>query len=157
MHKQVVLAPVPWVHLQAIEREPHLKDRVAFGTSSLAVTEKFAGLPLFIYGSGPAHERHVAGAVTWTGMVDKIERAVERGPRSGKHPDNTVRPLTAEEGDGAFISFLEVTGIRLLERPLPLARFTKRDGKGKPFTGLVPQWPVLAYLDEASGAEGSRV
>jgi hypothetical protein len=24
MHKRVVLAPVPWIHLEAIEREPHL-------------------------------------------------------------------------------------------------------------------------------------
>lgn len=152
MHQQVVLAPVPWIHLDSIANDPILKRRVAFGTSSLAVTQEYAGLPIFIYGSGPAHKRFLPGVVTWTGTIDKIERAIERGLRSGKHPDDTIRPLTAEEGDSAFISFLEVTNIALLKRSLPLARFTKRDGKGKPFTGVVPQWPVLAYLGDASGA-----
>jgi hypothetical protein len=86
-------------------------------------------------------------------MVDKIERAVKGGPRDGKHPDRSIRPLTAETGDTAFIFFLEVTGITLLERPLPLGRFTKQSGKGKPFTGSVPQWPVLAYLDYSSDTQ----
>jgi hypothetical protein len=150
MHEQVVLAPVPWIHLESIAKEPHLKSRVAFGTSSPAVSQEYAGLRIFIYGSGPDHKRHIRGVVAWTGMVDKIERAVERGRRAGKHPDSTIRPLTAEDGDSAFISFLEVTGITLLERPLPFSRFTKANGKSKPFTGLVPQWPVLAYFDGAS-------
>lgn len=150
MGRKVVLAPVPWVHLESIENDPHLQHRVAFGTSRLAVTDAYAGLPIFIYGSNPRHQRHIPGVVTWTGYVDKIERAVERGPRSGKHPDSSVRPLTAEEGDTAFISFLEVTGIHLLARARPLTRFTKSDGKGKPFTGIVPQWPVLAYLNDDS-------
>lgn len=103
-------------------------------------------MPIFIYGSDPRHERHVAGTVTWTGYVDRIVPAVEKGPRSGKHPDETIRPMTAEDGDTAFIRFLEVTGIHMLKQRLPLAAFTRKDGKGKPFTGPVPQWPVLACL-----------
>lgn len=148
MLKKVVLAPVPWVHLEPIEKQPHLRERVAFGTSRLAVGDDYAGLPIFIYGSDPTHERHIAGVVTWTGFVDRIRSAVEKGPRSGMHPNETVRPLTAEEGDTTFIRFLEVTGIHLLEKPLPLPLFAKKDGKGKAFTGLVPRWPTLAYLKE---------
>jgi hypothetical protein len=63
MLKQVVLAPVPWVHLESIEKEPHLKQRVAFGTSSLAVTDEYTGLPIFIYGSEPHHDRYIPGVV----------------------------------------------------------------------------------------------
>src|SRR5216684_2833302 len=148
MLKKVVLAPVPWVHLESMEKKPKLFERVAFGTSRLAVTDEYATLSIFIYGSGLDHTRHRSGVVTWTGFVDKIERAVQAGQRSGQHPDKSLRPMTAEDGDTAFIRFLEVTNIQLLNPPLPLTRFTKEDGKGKPFTGPVPRWPVLAFLQD---------
>jgi hypothetical protein len=147
MIKQVLLAPVPWEHLESAEGQPGLRERVAFGSSSAQVLSLPIGLPVFIYGSNPQHGRFKAGVVTWEGTLGAIVPAVERGRRSGQHPDSTVRPPSAEKDDTGFLCFFEVQGFHPLAAPRKLSEFTKSDGKGKPFTGDVPQWPVLAYLD----------
>src|SRR5260370_36103977 len=46
MLKQVVLAPVPWVHLESAEGVPKLRERVAFGSSSLGLPAFPIGLPV---------------------------------------------------------------------------------------------------------------
>jgi hypothetical protein len=147
MLKQVILAPVPWVHLESAEGVPKLGERVAFGSSSPKLLSLPAGLPVFIYGSDPRHKRFKPAVVTWKGTLGAVVPAVQGGRRSGQHPDPTIRPPSAEQGDTGFLCFFEVLGLRLLEAPRPFSEFTKHDGKGKPFTGDVPQWPVLAYLD----------
>ena len=149
MRKQVLLAPVPWEHLESAEAVPLLRERVAFGSSSAAVTSLPIGIPVFIYGSGPRHPRFRPGVASWVGTLGAIDKAVgdEDRRRSGKHRDASVRPPTAEQGDGPFIWFFEVSGLRLLEVPRRLSEFTKVGGKGKPYTGDVPQWPVLAEVD----------
>ena len=73
--------------------------------------------------------------------------AVKSGPRSGQHRDPYVRPPSAEVYDAPFVWFFEVLGLEKLAAPRKLSEFTKVDGKGKPFIGDAPQWPVLAYLD----------
>jgi hypothetical protein len=147
MFQQVVLAPVPWVHLQAAEGVPALRERVAFGSSTNAIPAFPIGLPVFIYGSDPSHNRFKPGVVTWEGTMGAVVPAVERGRRSGQHPDPSVRPPSADEDDTAFLWFFEVLGLKPLAVPRKLSEFTKIDGRGKPYTGDVPQWPVLAYLD----------
>jgi hypothetical protein len=145
--KQVVLAPVPWVHLESAEGLPNLRERIAFGSSSQAVPTLPIGIPIFIYGSDPGHMRFKPGVVTWEGTLGAIVPAVEGGRRSGQHPDPTVRPPSAKQGDMAFLWFFEVLALRPLTNPRKLSEFTREGGKGKPFTGDVPQWPVLAERD----------
>ena len=150
MRRQVLLAPVPWEHLEAAETMPSLSDRVAFGSSSGVVPTLPIGIPVFIYGSQPTHPRFRPGLATWAGKLGAIVRAVhedEDRRRAGKHPDPAVRPPTAERNDGPHIWFFEVLGLELLLQPRRLLEFTKVAGKGKPYTGDVPQWPVLAELD----------
>jgi hypothetical protein len=154
MIRQVLLAPVPWEHLESAEVQPELRERVAFGSSSAQVHSLSAGIPVFIYGSDHRHKRFRPGIVTWAGTLGAVVKAVQSGPRSGKHPERSVRPPSAEEGDTAFENFFEVLGLQPLAAPRKLAEFTKSNGKGKPFTGDVPRWPVLAYLDCWSSVQG---
>jgi hypothetical protein len=88
MRRPVVLAPVPWEHLESAESEPHLLERVFFGSSSPNVPHFTVGLPVFIYGSQAGTRRVPRAAVTWGGTLGAVERAVERGPRSGKFHDS---------------------------------------------------------------------
>lgn len=148
MIQQVVLAPVPWEHLASAQTMPHLAERVAFGSSSEAVKSLPIGLPVFIYGSAKGRPPSIRpGLATWHGRLGAIVRAVEGPVRSGKHPDPNERPPSAEACDGPFLWFFEVLGLQQLAAPRRLSEFTKASGRGKPFTGDVPQWPVLAYLD----------
>jgi hypothetical protein len=150
MRKQVLLAPVPWEHLESAEAVPALSERVAFGSSGGVVPLTTIGIPVFIYGSQPQHRRFRAGVATWAGTLGAVRRALteeEDRRRAGKHPEPGVRPPSAEAKDGPFIWFFEVLGIQLLASPRRLTEFKKVGGKGKPYTGDVPQWPVLAELD----------
>jgi hypothetical protein len=95
MMKLVLLAPVPAIHLASAARSPNLNDRVAFGTSRPGVEQFPIGIPVFIYASHPPHALFRRGVASWSGTLGAIVKAVERGARSGKHPDPSVRPLTA--------------------------------------------------------------
>lgn len=146
MKQQVMLAPVPSVHLASAIGVPELRERVAFGTSRMGVDQFPIGIPVFIYASQPQHPLYKGPVASWWGELGAIVRAVERGARSGKHPDRCVRPLTAEDGDGPFIFFWEVLNLRELQPPRPLKEF-KASGSTRPFGGAVPEWPVLADLE----------
>ncbi len=139
MGAQVLLAPVPCIHLESARRAG-LSRRVAFGTSRLGFSDTPIGLTVFIYASQPPHPLFRRGAFSWTGKLGAIIKAVERGPRSGKHPDPSVRPPTAEANDAAFIEFWEVLNLIKLEEDRPFQDF--RDAK--PFNGLAPEWPIVA-------------
>ena len=147
---QVMLAPVPCIHLESVGGNPKLNARVAFGTSRSGVDQFPIGIPVFIYASQPPHAFFRPGVASWSGTLGAIVKAVERGVRSGKHPDPSVRPATAEATDGPFIAFWEVLNLRQLSPPCPLSHFVKVGG-GKPFEGDVPQWPVLTEFDPVAG------
>ena len=149
MIKQVLLAPVPCIHLESAAKIPSLMQRVAFGTKQLGFNFPI-GLPVFIYASQPPHPRHPlfhSGFASWTGLLGAVVKANETGPRSGKHPDPSVRPPSTEAnntGDGPFLLFWEVLELHKLEPPRPLRDFKKKSGGT--FDGNVPQWPILVYL-----------
>ena len=69
------------------------------------------------------------------------------GAKSLTCSDSSLRPPTAEASDTGFLAFFEVLKLHRLASPRTLAEFTKVGGKGKPYTGDVPQWPVPAELD----------
>lgn len=146
MIRQVLLAPVPCVHLASAAITPHLSERVAFGSSKTALDQLPIGMPVFIYTSQPPHRLFQAGVASWTGTLGAIVPAVRSGARSGKHPNPSVRPPTAEAGDEASMYFWEVLGLHHIEAPRPLTAFLKPSG-GKPFSGDWPQWPVLVEHD----------
>ena len=136
----VVLASVPAVHLASFLTVPSLANRVAFGSSSAPVRDFPIGLTVYIHASKPPHELCKPGRVSWIGRLGTILEAVEHGRRSGKHPEPSVRPPSAEQDDEPFVAFWEVIGLRQLEEPIPLARFASL------FHGAPPEWPVLATL-----------
>jgi hypothetical protein len=123
-----------------------LRQRVAFGTSRLGIDQIPIGLPVFIYASQPPHGLFRRGVASWTGVLGAIVKANETGARSGKHPDPSARPPTAEANDGPFLFFWEVLGLRNLEPPRSLSDFTKKGG-GTAFDGDVPEWPIIVQLD----------
>jgi hypothetical protein len=124
---------------------PGLSRGVAFGTNKLGLSETPIGLPVFIYASQSPHPLFRRGVFSWTGTLGVIVKAVERGPRSGKHPDPSVRPPTAEADDTAFIEFWEVLDLSKLEKDRPFDDFRTLGG-GKPFGGREPEWPIVAQL-----------
>jgi hypothetical protein len=146
--REVLLAPVPCVHLESAAKIPSLAQRVAFGTSRSGFDQQFKSkipMPVYIYASQPPHPLFHANVASWTGVLVRVVEANKTGPRSGKHPDPSVRPPTTEakdgSGDGPFLFFWEVEGLRQLEKPyLSLSKFNK-SGVG------IPEWPVLAELD----------
>ena len=147
MGKEVLLAPVPCIHLASAATIPSLAQRVAFGTSHNGIVNVPIGLPVFIYASQPPHPLFDPGHISWTGVLGAIVPANETGPRSGKHHDPSVRPPSTEAkdggGDGPFLFFWEVEGLHQLKKPdrLSLSKFKSA------FNGGAPQWPVLAQLD----------
>jgi hypothetical protein len=144
MIKQVLLAPVPLVHLESATMVPSLMQRVAFGSSRLGFNFPM-GISVFIYASPSPHALLHRKEASWTGVLGDIVPANETGRRSGKHPDPSVRPPSTEatdgSGDTAFLFFWEILNLHRLEPPRPL-----RDFKSA-FHGEVPKWPVLAELD----------
>lgn len=146
MIKQVLLAPVPCIHLASATRIPGLMQRVAFGTSRLGIDQVPIGLPVFIYASQPPHSLFRRGVASWTGALGAIVKANETGSRSGKHPDPSVRPPSAEANDGPFLFFWEVLDLSNREPPRSLSDFMKKGG-GIAFHGDAPEWPTVAWLD----------
>ncbi len=145
MKKSVLLAPVPATILASAQKVPRLAQRVAFGTNKQGLDQIPIGIDVFIYASQPPHPLCKAGYVTWGGKLGSIVPAVESGRRSGKHPDPSVRPPSAESDDGPSIHFWEVHGLDLLPEPIPLARFENASG-GKAFAGGAPEWPSFVTL-----------
>jgi hypothetical protein len=150
MSQEVLLAPVPCVHLASAATIPKLKERIAFGTSQSAFKQQFEsriGIPVYIYASQPLHTSHpphplFCGPVaSWKGELFAIVKANNRG----KHDDPSIRPpstLEKEDPDGPFLFFWEVEGLHRLKKPyLSLSKFKWKGGVG------VPQWPALADLD----------
>lgn len=138
----VFLAPVPCVHLDSARSIVHLSRRVAFGSSKSGLSNIPAGLAVFIFASKPPHVLYRSGAYTWTGTLGDIVPAVEKGSRSGKHPDKSVRPPSAEAEDTAFTHFWEVLGLTRLSSPRPFSDFVDC----APFEGRAPEWPVIGQL-----------
>jgi hypothetical protein len=141
----VFLAPVPAEILESAKKVPALADRVAFGSNKQDLSAIPIGIEVFIYASQPPHPLCKPGFVTWGGKLGAIVPAVEKGPRSGKHPDPKVRPPFAESDDTPVICFWEVLGLQPLTHPIPLSRFKNMKG-GKALGGQAPEWPVLAQL-----------
>lgn len=142
MPAPVFLAPVPSVHLASAMTVPALSTRVAFGSSKSGLSNTPIGLPVFIFASQPPHPLYRNGVYTWAGTLGAIVSAVEKGPRSGKHPDKNVRPPTAEATDAPFTHFWEVLNLTRLERPRPFSDFFDC----APFEGRAPEWPVVGQL-----------
>jgi hypothetical protein len=147
MFQQVLLAPVPCLHLHSAISVPKLANRVAFASSQRAVPHLPIGIPVFICASDPKSATPEAlkllrpGYVTWAGRLGAIVEAVKDGPRSGKHPDPSVRPPTAEAKDTPVLYFWEVAGLHRLVTPRRLGEFQST------LNGDAPQWPVLAEAD----------
>ena len=146
MGKEVLLAPVPCIHLASAATIPSLAQRVAFGTSHSGLVNVPIGLHVYIYASQPPHRLFDPGHVSWAGKLVAIVHANKTSSRSGKHLDPSVRPPTTEAligGDGPFLFFWEVEGLHQLKKPdrLSLSKFKST------FGGDAPQWPVLAELD----------
>jgi hypothetical protein len=147
--RTVLLAPVPAIHLASTLELPNLSERVAFGSSKGGIEKLPIGIDVFIYATDQRHALFRKGVASWTGILGSIVPAVQRGPRSGKHPDRTVRPASAEETDGPFMNFWEVFGLRQLPSNgyVPLTAFRKPGRQRvKAFPGDVPEWPVMAEL-----------
>ena len=142
MIRPVVLAPVPCVHLESVNSVPGLAASVFFGSSHEADTPLPSGAPVFIYASIPPHALFKPGQFSWTGTLGSIVRAVDGGPRHGKHPDPSQRPPTAEAKDGACLYFWEVRNLEPLETPRRIGDF-----KSKTSINEVPRWPVIAEAD----------
>ena len=142
MIRPVVLAPVPCVHLESANSVPGLSASVFFGSSHEADPPLPIGVPVFIYASIPPHALFKPGQFSWTGTLASVVRAVASGPRSGKHPDPSRRPPTAEAKDGACLYFWEVRNLEPLETPRRLGDF-----KSKTSINEVPRWPVIAEAD----------
>jgi hypothetical protein len=137
--QEVLLAPVPCVHLESAATMP----RIAFGTSQSTFKQQFEskiGIPVYIYASQPPHHLFSGPAVSWKGELVEIVRANDHG----KHSDPSVRPPSTlandASGDGPFHFFWEVAGLHQIEK-LSLSKFNWKGGGG------IPQWPVLAELD----------
>jgi hypothetical protein len=139
MGAPVLLAPVPCIHLESA-MSAGLSRRVAFGTSRLGFSETPIGLAVFIYASNPSHPLYRRGGFSWMGKLGAIVKAVEYGPRSGKHPDLSIRPPTAEARDDPFIEFWEVLDLIRLEAVRPFNDFRGAE----PFNGRAPEWPIVA-------------
>lgn len=145
MPKSVLLAPVPCKHLESAMTIPALSMRVAFGSSKGGLSRLATpGIQVFIFASQGPHAFYRNGVYTWTGMLGDIVPAVEKGRRSGKHPDSSVRPPTAEAGDSAFTHFWEVSNLSRLEAPRPFFDFFDCS----PFEGRAPEWPILGQLKD---------
>jgi hypothetical protein len=144
--RQVFVAPVPGEHISSLLTVPGLASRVAFGSSKQGVETAPIGVEVYIFVSQPTHRLYRRGAVSWGGILGAIVPAVTSGRRSGKHPDAATRPPTAELNDGPFSFFWEVEGLHPLEQSIPLNIFKRLNG-GAAFSGDVPQWPMLTYLD----------
>jgi hypothetical protein len=140
--REVILAPVPAVHLASALTVPALSERVAFGSSSSSWSTLPIGLEVFIYVSGPPHGLYKGFVATWHGKLSGRTAAVSHGPESGMHPDASLRPPTAEASDTAFLGFFEVDKLRALAKPIPLKQF-----KSASLSGLgVPEWPMVSWL-----------
>lgn len=146
---KVVLASVPAVILQSAI-EDGLHDHVAFGSKALNRIDCAAGTPVYIYvsqsDSSPLHKNHplYKGLVaSWGGMLKDIINAVGDGPRSGKHPNKTVRPKLAEDTDEGSFWFWEVCNLQPLSKPVPFLKFTDSNGRKivKP-----PRPPQIVHL-----------
>ena len=106
MLKQVLLASVPSIHLGSVLEIPNLSQLVAFGTSRTGLENVPVGTPVFIHASQPPHELYCGAVASWSGSLGAVVPAVGHGPRSGKHSDPAVRPVTAETTDDPFLFFL---------------------------------------------------
>ncbi len=148
MIRTVVLAPVPCIHLRSAQSEPHLSERVAFASSQTAVPSLPIGVPVFIFPTdtpdASADDRRLltSGRASWSGTLGAIVNAVERGRRSGKHPNPEVRPPTAEATDKPVRFFWEVLGLQRMSSGRLLSDFNSEFSIGN-----APRWPVLAELD----------
>jgi hypothetical protein len=142
MLRTVILAPVPCSHLESASTIPALSEVVAFGSSQEDVPHLPIGAPVFIYASNPPHALFKLGSVSWTGTLGAIVPPVTSGDRSGKHPDPSHRPPTAEGTDKAFMYFWEVLGLKPLDPLRRLGEF-----RAKVFIGEAPRWPTVAELD----------
>ena len=141
----VFLAPVPASILESAQTVPSLVKLVAFGSNKPGLELFPIGLDVYIYASQPPHRLCRPGYVTWGGKLGAILPGVEKGRRSGKHPNPSVRPPDAELHDTPATLFWEVLGLHLLDKPISFSRFENVNG-GKLFGGGAPEWPTLAVL-----------
>src|SRR4051794_11359343 len=115
--RQVLLAPVPGEHIASACEVPGLLSRVAFGSSKAGIENAPVGIAVFIYVSQPSHRLYRRGFFWGGGTLGEFVPAVKSGRRSGKHPDPSVRPPTAETADGPFLFSWEVESLHQLREP----------------------------------------
>ena len=137
--QQVILAPVPSVHLEFLAASERSRTRVAFGTSSSSLNTVPEGQPLDIYASNPPSPLYRGFFASWQGTFDRLVPAVVGGMRDGQCPDESIRHPTAECSDTAFKLLFEVSNLSPLKPPISLRNFQI---SGKPLKAI-PWWPML--------------
>ena len=149
-----MIAPLPIVHVSSTLTTAAERGRVAFGSDAFAFFERrekdkdFGKLEVFVIASR-------------TGLTDakqvplgiKLHCAFLRGtlagltqphPKTGKHPDPSVRPASAHEGDGPSLIFWELVALETLAEQIPLKAF-RNEGGG--MYSEVPRGPTIAKID----------
>jgi hypothetical protein len=129
-----LLAPVPCCHLGSalnLEKGLQLENRVAFGSNAVDVFLQVGqsalpkGLPVLIYASKPefGDEAHLFKGPA-VGVQARYIKWQPADSRTGRHPDETVRPLSTES-DGPVFGFWEITDLQKMPfvRSLNLLRY----------------------------------
>jgi hypothetical protein len=161
-----LLAPVPAKILEDGFAVSNPSGFVAFGTGELGeeksgawsfeffskeeLAEGKGVLPVLIFGSSTdlqePHPMHRPGFVTAIGTYQGITEA-----KNYRHPDPSLRPKAALEGDTRWAMFWEVSNLKRLAKlsQIPLKRLKLR-GKGRlaSHSGESPRGPLLVVLPD---------
>lgn len=139
-----LLTPVPEEHLISGVETCAERGAAAFGTDAGMTLAEFAALArdstadVLFYASHAA----TAGALaaTYRARFLRYEGARANGKAGPSASD--FRPPTTET-DGPWQSFFVVSDLRKLETPIPLARLSKLNGKGKLSAMFKPHGPLI--------------
>jgi hypothetical protein len=138
---EVVLTPVPLVHLVGGEEVCRRQDQVAFGSNAWEVMRRIEeGMPVLIYAS---HSADALGpVVTWTAVFDEY---VEAGGSASLRRIRRFRPRSVDGEEADWAGYYLVHGLRRLARALPIDDLRKQHGSW--FSRrFVPEGPIIASL-----------
>ncbi|MDQ0512582.1 hypothetical protein [Ancylobacter amanitiformis] len=142
MPHEVILAPVPLVHLESALAIAAGR-RVAFSTSQASFPPQWEGRHVFFYASASGY----AGGSADIGKVPFRGVLVRHLPSSsGFYGGDAVRPASTAT-DNASLAFFEVADFEKLAKPLLIGQFAKADG-GKYAAGFTPRRPIASRLPE---------
>jgi hypothetical protein len=138
---EVVLTPVPLVHLVNGEEICRRQGQVAFGSNAWEVMRRIeAGMAVLIYAS---HSAEALGpVVTWTAVFDEY---VEAGGSASLRRIRRFRPPSADGEEADWAGYYLVHGLRRLAEPLPIDGLRKLDGS-RFSRRFVPEGPIIASL-----------